>query len=86
MKTWDLVNKLTQTEGVTLYNVNANLMQISRSNGKRRPGFVKFAISDETADKLLRPIQPNGAQAFMIVADIETVNRILDDESKGSGE
>ncbi|WP_371380877.1 hypothetical protein [Sporomusa aerivorans] len=82
MKVWDLVNKLTQTEGVRLYNANNNMMQIARANGKSRPAYIKVSIGDDDAEKLLRPIQPQGAQAFIVIADIEEVNQILDAEKK----
>lgn len=78
MKTWDLVKEIIVADGTRIYNVNDNLMQISMANGKRRPAFIKVAVNDPDAEKLLRPIQPHGAQAFIIVADIEVVNAILD--------
>lgn len=80
MKTWDLVKEVIAVDGTRLYNANTNLMQISRANGKRRPAYIKVQISNEDADKLLRPMQPYGAQAFIIVADIDVVNAILDRE------
>jgi hypothetical protein len=80
MKTYDLAEKLLKEEGTRLYNVNSNMMQVARANGKRRPAYVKVSIGDGDAEKLLRTIQPHGVQAFMIVADIEVVNRLLDEE------
>lgn len=80
MKTWDLVKEIIKTDETRLYNVNTNMMQISMANGKRRPAYVKVSVSDSDVEKLLRPMQPYGAQAFIIVADIEVVNAILDKE------
>lgn len=82
MKTWDLVGKLIQSKEAKLYNVNTNLMAVSCSKGKSRPAYVKFSISDADAQKLMQPIQPNGAQVFFIMADIQVVNRILDEEKE----
>lgn len=84
MKTFDLVKKLLELNGTRLYNVNSNMMQISRASSKRRPAYVKLSINDDDAEKLLRPIQPSGAQAFIIIADINVVNMLIDKE-KGSG-
>lgn len=82
MKTWDLVRTLLQSEEAKLYNVNTNLMAVSCSKGKSRPAYVKFSISDDDAQTLMQPIQPNGAQVFFIMADIQVVNKILDEEKE----
>lgn len=79
MKTWDLVKEMVQSDKARLYNVNQNMIEISRMS-RKKSAFVKVAIGDDDAEKLLKFRQD--VTAFMIFADRETVDEILAKENK----
>jgi len=80
MKVHELFMKLASMFGgdndLGLYDVNANMIQVNSLKSKNRHAFIKVAITSEDAQKLLS----NKGQAFLLVADIGLVERILKEE------
>lgn len=78
-----MLNKVVMSQSATALSVNRNLMQISVAPSKKKPGFVKMAVDDETARGFMLGGDMVG---FMVVVSKEDYARIVSEMSSENSE
>ena len=78
-----MLNKVVMSPSATMLSVNCNLMQISVSPSKKKSGFVKMAVDDETARGFMLGGDMVG---FMVVISKEDYRTIVSEMSSENSE
>ncbi|MDG0056958.1 hypothetical protein MMB75_25365 [Paenibacillus sp. P2(2022)] len=73
MKFSELIQKCLESDSLEVQVMNNALMELSKKN-RRRPGFIKFAVPDETADRLM--LGGDSPVAMMVLIDRDKFNSI----------
>lgn len=80
MTTKEFIIQALEDGKVNASFLNQRIMEISKSRGKK-PGFVKFAVSDETAADFM--MGRNSVVGIVLMIDREYTNKLIDSGPKG---
>lgn len=80
----ETLNRLKEKGIETAGYGNRSLLEISRKSSKKRPAFVKIAISDEDAEWLMKSLNPSNekgmATFYLIVVPWDKCREVFAEE------